>query len=92
MKKSNLLKAIGKELKLSYEDQEQFSNFFNENNKLKDDEFYKNFKSTFPWVDYKFKYENLVRQRRIDNHLLFFKVITIISIVIGLISALLTLA
>ena len=88
MKKSSVLQSISKELQLSYENQELFTKFLNKNNQLSDLEFYKEFKINFPWIDYAFKYQNLVRQKRIDNHLLFFKVIVIISMIFGFISAL----
>lgn len=86
MNKSNVLKAISKEFKISLDDQELFTKFLNENNQLGDSEFYNKFKVEFPWVEYTYKYQNLVRQRKIEGHLLFFKVIAIISLIIGFLS------
>ena len=86
MKRSDNLKEISKQLKLSYEDQGSFTDFLESNDQLNDDEFYKKFESTLLWVKYKFKSQNLAKQNSINNHLLFFKVIVIISLVIGVLS------
>lgn len=91
MKKINVLKSISKEFKISLDDQELFTKFYNENNKLSDNDFYEKFKVEFPWVEYAYKHQNIARQRKIENHLLFFKVLTIISIVLGFIAAIFSL-
>ena len=86
MKKLDVLRSISKNFNISLDDQELFTKFLNENNELNDHDFFEKFKIEFPWVDYTYKSQNILRQKRIDNHLLFFKVLTIISLVIGFLS------
>ena len=86
MEKLDVLKSISKEFNISLDDQELLAKFQKENTELNDFDFYEKFKVEFPWVEYAYKHQSLVRQRRIDNHLLFFKILTIISLIIGFFS------
>jgi hypothetical protein len=80
--KNYVLKEIADELEIGYEEQRLFTEFLDENSKLNNDEFYKKFEASFSWVEYLFKCQNLIRQRKIESHLKFFKVLTIISMII----------
>lgn len=89
MNKKDVLSNITNLFALKADSKKALVDFYNENKDIPDNEFYQKLNTSLPWVDYSFKLENLWRLKRIDNHLLFFKVITIISIIIGVLIALL---
>lgn len=86
MKRENVLQAITKELGIGKEKAELLIMFAKENKELEEYEFYEKLKKTFPWLELTFKYKDSLNLNKIERHLSFFKVLSIISIIIGVIA------
>lgn len=87
MEKEIVLQALTKELRISKDNVELLANFLKENKDLGEYEFYEKLNKTFPWLELTFKYNYTLNLNRIEKHLFFFKVLAIISIVVGIIAA-----
>ena len=86
MERENVLSAITKELGIGEANAKLLANFTEENKELGEFEFYDKLKKTFPWFELAFRYKNLSNLSKIEKHLYFFKMLTIISIVFGVIA------
>jgi len=90
MEKNTLLKNLTETVFIDNDVKHKLDEFYKANNHLPDNDFYEQFNKTFPWIEYHLKLSSIWRLKRIDNHLMFFKVITIISIIVSIIIALST--
>lgn len=91
MTRESVLKVIVKELNIGREDAQLLATFLKENKDLNDFEFYEKLNKSFPWLELAFKYKYVSNLNKIESHLIFFKVLAIISIIIGVISVLILL-
>ena len=83
MKRETVLKAISEQLGFNRESMELLAEFYKENKELSEFEFYEKLQKTFPWFELSFKYQNALKLNKIEKHLFFFKVLTIVSLVFG---------
>ena len=85
MKREIVIKALIDDLGISKSDIELLVNFHNENENVDDYEFYEKLNKTFPLLELTFSHNYVLNLSRIEKHLFFFKVLTIISIIVGVI-------
>lgn len=88
----NLLLEVCK-AKLNDDEKQRLTDFIKTNQNKKDDfEFYETLKTEFPWIELLISYTKTSSLIKIENYLYFFKVLTIIGLVIAFIFALNTLS
>jgi hypothetical protein len=87
MNKEKLMKSIINELKFHDND---FLLFIEENKDVKDSDFFENLKIQFPTLEYTFKLNEAINLRKTTDHLYYFKVLSIILMVLGIIGAMLS--
>lgn len=87
MKRLDLIKGFYEDLGVFDPIRKIMIDFVNDNTEIPDTLFYEKFAEKFPWVDYAIKRKQTKCLRSIDNSLTFFKILTIISIIVALIVA-----
>ena len=69
---------------------ENLKEFIEENKDVKDSDFFENLKIQFPTLEYTFKLNEAINLRKTTDHLYYFKVLSIILMVLGIIGAMLS--
>jgi hypothetical protein len=88
MKRVDFLNSIVKHLQIYDKDVvAKFSDYATQNQSLNEKEFYQGIKENFPWLEYEFKRKQTETLNKIANCMVFFVVITVISIIIAVVVA-----